>query len=276
MSPLSTVGVVAVVCALATVPAPAASASVLAPMSHPERDTAGSTVAEHEPPTDEPPKVSGTPGIDVSHWQGAIDWTKVAQTKQFAYLKATEGTDYRDPNFPDYYTDAFNAGMIRGAYHFALPNRSSGQAQAAYFVAHGGAWSPDGRTLPPMLDIEYNPYGDTCYGMSPAAMSQWIADFSAEVYRRTTRYPVIYTTANWWNKCTGGNRDFAADHPLFVARYASAVGALPSGWSNYTMWQYSSDGAVPGVGGRCDVDTFNGSPERLAAMAMTEHQATQG
>jgi GH25 family lysozyme M1 (1,4-beta-N-acetylmuramidase) len=267
MSPLSTVGVVAVAwaCALA-VPTPA-TASALAPVSHPERDTAGSTVAEHESEGALPPKMSGTPGVDVSHWQGAIDWKKVASTKEFAYLKATEGTDYRDPNFPDYYTDAFAAGVIRGAYHFALPNRSSGKVQADYFVSHGGAWSADGLTMPPMLDIEYNPYGPTCYGMSSADTSRWISDFSDEVYARTTRYPVIYTTANWWNQCTGNNRGFAANHPLFVARYASAVGALPSGWTSYTMWQYSSGGAVPGVNGRCDVDTFNGTPSRLVSMA---------
>ena len=61
-------------------------------------------------------------------------------------------------------------GLVRGAYHFALPDHSSGTAQAAWFATHGGAWSADNHTLPGALDIEYNPYGAACYGLSQAAM----------------------------------------------------------------------------------------------------------
>src|SRR5437763_3758440 len=67
--------------------------------------------------------------------------------------------------------------MIRSSYHFAIPDNSGGATQADYFVAHGGGWSKDGRTLPGALDIEYNPYGATCYGLSHAGMVSWIRAF---------------------------------------------------------------------------------------------------
>jgi lysozyme len=71
---------------------------------------------------------------------------------------------------------------VRGACHFALPDRSPGRAQAAHFVCNGGGWTADGRPLPPALDIEYSPYGRKrrCCGLSKAGMVSWIASFSKE------------------------------------------------------------------------------------------------
>ncbi len=85
-------------------------------------------------------------------------------------MQATEGTTYIDPRFSSHYTGATSAGLIRGGYHFAHPDSSSGATQATFFLAHGGGWSNDGKTLPGMLDIEYNPNGATCYGLSTSAM----------------------------------------------------------------------------------------------------------
>src|ERR1044072_249179 len=102
--------------------AAAPTAAANGPMTHPERDFAGSTIAAHEgvqTGSVAPKRRAGTPGIDVSHWQGSINWGSVAGSNRFVYMKATEGTTYRDPNFNSYYTGSYNAGMIRGAYHFA-------------------------------------------------------------------------------------------------------------------------------------------------------------
>ncbi|WP_344447177.1 lysozyme, partial [Kitasatospora nipponensis] len=181
---------------------------------------------------------------------------------KFAYVKATEGTGYTNPYFAQQYNGSYNAGLIRGAYHFALPNASSGATQATYFVNHGGGWSADGKTLPPALDIEYNPYGASCYGLSQSAMTAWIRDFSNTVHSRTGRYPTIYTTTDWWSTCTGNNGGFGATNPLWIARYASSVGTLPNGWSYQTIWQYADSGVFPG-----DQDAFNGAYDRLQALA---------
>ena len=84
------------------------------------------------------------PGIDVSSNQGAINWASVAPHVDFVYAKATEGTYYRNVDFANQYNGPYDYGVIRGAYHFAVPSNSSGTAQADYFVAHGGGWSADG------------------------------------------------------------------------------------------------------------------------------------
>ncbi|WP_158884342.1 lysozyme [Amycolatopsis anabasis] len=197
-------------------------------------------------------------GIDVSGHQGNVDWNYWwGQGKRFAYVKATEGTGYKNPYHTQQYNGSYNVGMIRGSYHFALPDRSSGAAQADYFVDRGGAWSRDGKTLPGALDMEYNPYGATCYGKSKSGMTAWIKDFHDRYHARTGRWPVIYTSTSWWSQCVDG--DFSATAPLWVARYASAPGTLPFNWGFYTFWQYTSS--------PIDFNRFNGAYDRLVALA---------
>lgn len=210
------------------------------------------------------PVSAGIPGFDVSSYQNAnLLWsTYYQQGARFAYIKATEGTSYKSPNFNTQYPAAYYAGFIRGAYHFARPASSSGAAQARYFAVNGGGWSKDGKTLPGMLDIEYNPSGATCYGLTNAQMVQWITDFHSTYASLTGRYPVIYTTTDWWTTCTGNTNKFASTSPLFIARYATTVGTLPAGWSYYTFWQYADRGQWPG-----DQDVFNGSLDRLKVLA---------
>lgn len=136
----------------------------------------------------------GLPGIDVSHYQGTINWSSVAAGGvQFAYMKTTDGTTYTDPTFAANYNGSYNAGIIRGAYHCARPNASSGAAQANFFLAHGGRGSADGKTLPGLLDLENVAGQNECYNLSAAQMSAWIADFSNTYHAATTRYPVIYS-----------------------------------------------------------------------------------
>ncbi|GAB7185021.1 lysozyme [Kitasatospora sp. Ki12] len=251
-----------------------AAAAAVAPVAegtaafHPDRDFAGSTVAAHEGRTAAAPFASlaatQTPGLDVASYQGNVAWSSVAANgAKLAYVKATEGTGYTNPYFAQQYNGSYNAGLIRGAYHFALPNASSGATQANWFVNHGGGWSADGKTLPPALDIEYNPYGATCYGLSQSAMVSWIRDFSNTVHSRTGRYPTIYTTTNWWTQCTGNNGGFGTTNPLWVARYASTVGTLPNGWGYQTFWQFADSGTFPG-----DQNYFNGAADRLRALAL--------
>ena len=204
-----------------------------------------------------------TEGVDVSSHQGNVDWATLWNSGvRWAYTKATEGTYYTNPYFAQQYNGSYNVGMIRGAYHFATPDTTSGATQANYFVDHGGGWSQDGRTLPGVLDIEWNPYGDQCYGKTAAAMVSWIRDFVNTYKSRTGRDAVIYTATSWWQACTGNNASFAATDPLWVARYNTTVGELPAGWSYYTIWQYTSSG--PYVG---DHNQYNGAIDRVQALA---------
>lgn len=209
---------------------------------------------------------AGIQGMDVSSWQGNVDWNRAwAQGSKFAYAKATEGTGYKNPNFNQQYKGSYDVGMVRGAYHFALPNASSAVDQANYFVNNGGGWSADGKTLPPLLDIEYNPYpslGNTCYDMSQAQMVNWVKAFSNQVKARTGRTPMIYTTTDWWSYCTGNSAAFS-ENPLHIASYNEVgAGKLPASWGYYSLWQYSSTG--PFVG---DSNVWNGTAAGLATFA---------
>ncbi|MGW1374317.1 lysozyme [Streptomyces sp. NPDC002446] len=236
--------------------------------AHPEQDWAGSQIAKHEGTaagTDAPASslAASVEGVDVSSHNGNVAWSTLWNSgARFAYVKATESTSYTNPYFAQQYNGSYNAGMIRGAYHFATPNTSSGAAQANYFVDHGGGWSRDGKTLPGALDMEYNPYGATCYGLSAAGLVNWMKDWFATYKARTGRDAVIYTSTGWWKQCTGNSSAFGAINPLWVPRYGSSVGELPAGWGFHTIWQYTSTG--PTVG---DHNRFNGAYDRLKALA---------
>jgi len=206
---------------------------------------------------------TGVLGVDVSGHQGSVNWRAVVGAgAEFVYVKATEGTYYVDRTyFSEQYSGSYDAGLVRGAYHFAIPDNSSGAAQADYFVAHGGGWSADSRTLPGMLDIEYNPYGAECYGLSRRQMARWVASFDNEYRRLTGRYPMLYTTAGWWDTCTGGSAIARVD-PLDVSDWNPGAPALPDGWRSYVVWQYTDH---DGLG--FDGEAFAGSRTGLVSFA---------
>ncbi|GAA3566428.1 lysozyme [Amycolatopsis ultiminotia] len=254
--------VLAAAATLLVATATTATTAAAAPGESPDNHQMGASIRAHEGDAGAPAPASAeatTPGIDVSSYQGSVDWASYwKQGKKFAYVKATEGTGYQNPDFSQQYDGSYKVGMIRGAYHYARPDTSGGAAQADYFVAHGGGWSKDGKTLPGTLDIEWGPSSD-CYGLSQAAMVSWIKAFSDEYHKKTTRWPVIYTATSWWSECTGNKGDFSATNPLWVARYASSAGTLPYHWGFYTFWQYTS---TP-----LDQDYFSAGADRLKALA---------
>ncbi|MBB5936941.1 GH25 family lysozyme M1 (1,4-beta-N-acetylmuramidase) [Streptomyces zagrosensis] len=248
-----------------TLPGTASAAEQRIP--HPEKDWMGSTILEHEGgnPDNPPPasRAASVEGVDVSSHQGNVNWSSLWNSGvRWAYTKTTEGTTYKNPYFAQQYNGSHNVGMIRGAYHFALPDASSGAQQANYFVSNGGGWTGDGKTLPGALDLEYNPYGATCYGLSQSAMVNWVRDFFNTYKARTGRDAVIYTSTSWWKTCTGNYAGFGSTNPLWIPRYGSSVGELPAGWGFHTMWQYTSSGPIVG-----DHNQFNGAYDRLKSLA---------
>ncbi|MEQ1505851.1 MAG: GH25 family lysozyme [Myxococcota bacterium] len=225
--------------------------------------TTGTTGGTTTTTTDGEPPI----GVDVSHWQGDIDWADVASNGiGFMVAKASEGTYYTDPTYFDNVEGAWAAGMYGGGYHFAIPDDSSGAEQAQVFVDNGGGWVADGSTLPGVLDIEYNPYGSTCYGLSQSEMEDWIADFVGEYEALTGVSPIVYTNANWWDTCVASSA--FSDLPLWVAHYGAITPNLPIGWSAYTIWQYTDAGTASGIAGGCDENLFGGPPSALRALAL--------
>jgi GH25 family lysozyme M1 (1,4-beta-N-acetylmuramidase) len=240
--------------------------SVSGPVTHPGADHAGAgleRLGHHRAIVMSPATSTAPRGFDVSAYQTGISWsTARSRGAQFAYIKATEGTGYVSPAFSSQYTGSYSAGLIRGSYHFALPDRTSGAAQADYFAAHGGGWSADGKTLPGALDIEYNPYGAECYGLSQSGMRSWINSFVGEYHAITSRWPVIYSTRDWWTTCTGNYSGFGSHDPLWIACYCGSAGTMPAGWPAYTIWQNADSGTFPG-----DQDVFNGNSNGLQRLA---------
>jgi GH25 family lysozyme M1 (1,4-beta-N-acetylmuramidase) len=228
------------------------------------------------PPTMPLPADAGAVGVDVADYQhpggAAIAWSQVAAAGyKFAFVKGTEGDYYANPYHAYDLAQAKAAGLYVTGYHFAIPNVSDGTSQADYAVANGG-YAADGRTLPLALDIEYNPYGPECYGLSAAQVVAWLTAFTAEQQRLTGQRPIIYTTADWWNTCTGGSTAFGSD-PLWVAGYTSGSPPLPAGWGNWTFWQYTSRGSVPGITGHVDVSYFLQAAARLGTMTSSQPTA---
>ncbi|MEU0393107.1 lysozyme [Streptomyces sp. NPDC006208] len=264
-SRLATVGtLLAALSLLLTLPATATPAAA----AKAKRGTAylGMGVIAHDGQAGAPPgtRVAQTAGVDVSSHQGNVDWPALRNIGvRWAYVKATEGTYYQNTYFTQQYNGSYKTGLIRGTYHFATPDTATGAAQADYFVNNGGGWSRDGRTLPGVLDIEWNPYGPACYGKSPSQMVAWIRAFLNRYKVRTGRAAVIYTATSWWTQCTGNYGGFGTTNPLWIARYSATPGTLPAGWAYHTMWQYTSSGPIVG-----DHDKFNGSYSRVLALAI--------
>ncbi len=217
---------------------------------------------------------AGVPGMDVSGWQAdsgytrsTVNWSNEwAKGSRFAYVKATEGNNFIDRSRTSHLAGAKKVGMLHGAYHFALPNQSSATSQADHFVRNGGRWTGDGKTLPPLLDIENNPYGANCYGLSPSAMVTWIKTFSNRVLSQTGRLPMIYTNYYWWQECTGNSKSFT-NQPLHIAAYGASNPWKPGGWAVYSMWQFSSTGPFAG-----DSNVWNGTLTSLKRFAKESGQ----
>ncbi|KAI0453968.1 glycoside hydrolase family 25 protein [Xylaria acuta] len=196
-------------------------------------------------------------GFDISHYQSSVNFAAAYSAgARFVIIKATEGTTYIDPSFSSHYGGATNAGFIRGGYHFAHLDSSSGATQANYFLAHGGGWSGDGITLPGMLDLE-----GSCV-LSASATVAWIKDFSNTYHSKTGVYPLLYTNPSWWSSCTGNSNAFINTNPLVLARYSSSAGTPPGGWPYYTIWQYNDAYSYGG-----DSDVFNGDMAGLLRLA---------
>jgi len=175
----------------------------------------------------------------------------------FAGVKASEGKYYTNPYYKADVADAIAAGLYVTPYIFANPYPSSSDGTAVLQADYGAtviksstAYTSS-KMLPVTLDIEPNPYTNSnqCYGLTTAAMRTWISQFMTEIKKDlgTSKVPIVYTTANWWNACTGNDAAFSA-YPLWLASYGVTNPALPAGWNSYTIWQYGQ-GTVAGISG---------------------------
>jgi GH25 family lysozyme M1 (1,4-beta-N-acetylmuramidase) len=192
------------------------------------------------------------PGIDVSHWQGTIDWDEVWQNsvQEFAYVRIGDGLG-TDTQFERNWAEARRVGLLRGAYHFFRPDEDP-QAQAEHFlqrVNDAGGFEPD--DLPSVLDIEVDG------GLAAWEIEDGIQIWVEAVQAFTGKVPVIYTGSYFWDD-RGLGTQFST-HPLWTAHYTgNPCPLISSAWSSWTLWQFTSSGAVPGIAGNVDLNRFDG------------------
>ncbi len=185
-------------------------------------------------------------GIDVSHFQGTVDWVALkAAGLTFAFAKATGGNTEVDPKFTENWEGIRDAGLVRGAYHFFFPDLDA-KAQAENFIATVHLEPGD---LPPVLDIEVSE------GMSVEGIDDgvhvWL-EMVAQAYGVT---PIIYSNESFIAEYLSSG--FSA-YPLWIADYSESAPAAPGDWITWTFWQYSERGQVNGVDGFVDQDLYQG------------------
>ncbi|WP_223068151.1 glycoside hydrolase family 25 protein [Paenibacillus caui] len=196
-------------------------------------------------------------GIDVSHHNGVIDWRRVAASgKSFAFIKASEGTTFKDSMFAANVQGAKEANLMVGAYHFVnAATAEKAREEAANFAAAmslvGGAAALE---LPPVMDYENNPRG-----ISKSQINSVASAFLAELEGLTSRKPLVYSGNDFSVNFDAG----LGTYGLWVARYSTQPPWNVPAWKNWDFWQYSSTGSVAGINGQVDLNVFRGSVEEL-------------
>jgi lysozyme len=194
-------------------------------------------------------------GVDVSHWDGAVNWTSVkASGISFAFAKATESTDLIDDQFAANWSGMKAAGVVRGAYHF-FDASADPTAQATYFLAEVGTL--EAGDLPPVLDFE------TLNGESEATAVAHAATFLAAVTARTGKKAILYMSAEFLS----GTYSSIAPYTLWDANYGVTCPGVPAEWTTWAFWQNSDSGSVSGISDAVDLDYFNGTLAELASLA---------
>ncbi|HLX20930.1 MAG TPA: GH25 family lysozyme [Gaiellaceae bacterium] len=210
-------------------------------------------------------------GVDVSHYQGLINWTDVAATSyRFTFAKATEGTTLVDATYPVNRAGAEGMGLRFGAYHFARPGGSgasgivaSAIAQADFFVTTA---QPQSGELPPVLDLEVTG------GLAPAALTQWAQAWLDEVKARTGVSGFVYASPNFWKNDLANTSAFAlSGYRLWVAHWTKnaspSVPAANWGGLGWTFWQWTDCASVPGFLKCVDGDRYAGNDPGPIAIA---------
>ena len=199
-------------------------------------------------------------GIDISHYQGEVDWKMLKQTRQgqfpinFVFMKATEGGDYPDKRFVANFDSAKAHGFIRGAYHFYNP-KTDADKQADFFINSVKLEPGD---LPPVLDIEKK---GKDIGKLQADLKHWL--------RRIENHygvkPIIYASYKFKNRYL--NDSVFNSYPYWIAHYYVDSVQYKGDWK---FWQHTDVGTLPGIKEQVDLNIFNGGIEGLDALRIKE------
>ncbi|MBU0553375.1 hypothetical protein KJ940_18025, partial [Myxococcota bacterium] len=198
-------------------------------------------------------------GIDVSKWQGDINWAAVPNDGvRYAIIRVSSGLNTLDEKFARNWAGARDVGLLRGAYQYFRPSQDAVD-QAALFVRRireeGG-----GMELPPVIDVE------TTDDRPAASVARSVRAWIDYVEREMGVRPMIYTGRYFWQDNVGNDPSFS-DYLLWHPQYTSAqCPNIAEPWADWAFWQYSSTGRVSGISGDVDQNRFNGDEGDLAAL----------
>ena len=197
-------------------------------------------------------------GIDVSHYQGDIDWKMLGQTRQgqfpiqFIFMKATEGGDYTDDRFAANFDSARVHGFVRGAYHFYNP-KTDANKQADFFIQSVKLEPGD---LPPVLDIE----------KKGKDMKKLQVDLKVWLRKVENHYgvkPIIYASYKFKTRYLSDS--VFNSYPYWIAHYYVDSVRYQGEWK---FWQHTDVGTLPGIDEKVDLNVFNGSKNELDAFCI--------
>lgn len=203
-------------------------------------------------------------GIDISHYQGEIDWKRLAQNRQgeyplrFVFMKATEGGNLADDMFRQNFDSAGKYGFIRGAYHFFVP-RTDARKQADFFIRTARLREGD---LPPVLDVETT--GKKSAKELKEAVKTWLDCVEAHYGVK----PILYTSYKF--KMRYLNDSVFGNYPYWIAHYYVDSVRYRGRWH---FWQHTDVGSVPGIDEDVDLNVFNGTQAQLDSMRMDSSSA---
>ncbi len=224
-------------------------------------------------------------GIDISHWQGTINWSSVKNAGyKFAFMKATQGNTYVDPTFATNLANATAQGIRVGPYHFCDLNTDTSNPQdpvneANHFLAIIKPKYQSGMYLPPVADVEGFPsFSSTAEAQS--FTSAWVTSFSNTIYDSLGVRPIIYTSLSKANSYY--NRRVESAHELWLAWWKGTGTSSPPvasdtpGWGIWEFWQYADNTSVPGISGNVDGDVYYGTQAQLDALRIGNDGAMPG
>lgn len=193
-----------------------------------------------------------TLGVDVSHWEGQIDWKQAAPSIGFAYYKCTEGVRYVDGQFFANRQGCREAGVAHAPYHFFQPALDP-LAQAEHFIHTAGT-----AYQRYIVDVEAAERQEN--------ITQRLRAFLQRVEQLTGSKPAIYTSPGYWNEFIQPRPAWAGEYELIVAHYTLAhQPSLPIGWREWRIWQFNDEWNFRGCQEVADADWFNGSYEECQA-----------
>ncbi len=193
-----------------------------------------------------------TLGVDVSHWEGQVDWQPAAPTIGFAFYKCTDGIRYVDQQFYANRQGCNQAGLAHAPYHFYQPTLDP-LAQAEFFIRTAGK-----NYRQYIVDVEV--------ADRQVNITQKLLAFLQRVEQLTGIKPAIYTSSGYWNDFIQPHPQWASDYDLVVAHYTAAHSpTLPIGWTAWRIWQFSDGWFFNGCQEQADADWFNGNRQECLA-----------